>query len=154
MKLIRVLPLLAVLSLPLAARADVAEPAPVPLAFSEFFKRPVGPRGLEPTPRLISLAGTPIVIEGFLARTSEGQSSLILSPVPVLLGDEDESLADDLPPSSVHLHLLQPALRAAIAQCDGRLAVQGVLGIGPRREDDDRISFVRIDVRSARCLGG
>jgi len=153
MKVTRVLPLLAILSLPLGALADVADAAPAALTFSEFFKRPVGPRGLEPTPRLMSLVGASITIDGFLARTSEDQSSLILSPVPVVLGDEDESLADDLPPSSVHLHLAQPAMRTALQQCNGPLAVQGVLDIGRQHEADDRISFVRIHVHSARCLG-
>jgi len=154
MKVTRALPLLALLAFPLAACADLAEPSATPLRFAEFFKRPVGPRGLEPTPTLMSLAGSTITIQGFVARTGDGpQSPAILAPVPVLLGDEDESLADDLPPSSVHLHLDQPAMRTALQQCGGLLAVQGVLDIGPQHEADDRISFVRIHVRSARCLG-
>ena len=47
---------LAAALLALAGPARAAE-APQPLAFADFFVQPLGPRGLQPTPRLLAAVG-------------------------------------------------------------------------------------------------
>ncbi|MGH9884568.1 MAG: hypothetical protein ACREBE_03515, partial [bacterium] len=78
---------------PLVARAEVSE-----LRFGEIFEMPVGPRGLEPSAKLLELDGKHVRMRGYMVRAETPTPGVfILSPFPVALGDEDESLADDLP---------------------------------------------------------
>lgn len=125
---------------------------PVPLTFSQFFKRPVGPYGLEPTATLLRLSGHAVALKGFAVQRSEPDAGpWILSPVPVYLGDEDESLSDDLPASVAHLDGLSKDLQDQFRTCPGPVAITGTLELGPRREVDERMSYVRVRVSSLHC---
>jgi hypothetical protein len=135
--------------------AIFAATPPVVLDFGDFYRRPVGPRGLEPTPKLMALSGSAVEIAGFVVRpadSAEPGATPILAPLPVTLGDEDEALADDLPAAVVYLHGADAGTRAALRECRGRVSVAGELQTGARREDDGRHSFVRLRVLAARCL--
>ena len=127
------------------------------LRFAELFKRPVGPRGLEPGERVVALAGTRVRLVGYAVRSAEPLPHLaILAPLPVTLGDEDESYADDLPAGVVYLHEPEadatPGLVQAVERCAGPASVVGRLELGARHEADGRVSFVRLNAESARCL--
>jgi hypothetical protein len=123
----------------------------VVLAFADFYKRPTGPRGLEPGAKLLALAGSRVELVGYLVRRANADGPLIVAPLPVVLGDEDESLADDLPPSVAYLHPVDGRLEAAIAGCIGIVHVAGRLEIGRAAEADGRSSFVRLLADTARC---
>ena len=123
------------------------------LSFADFYKRPVGPRGLEPGTRLLALAGSRVQLAGFVVRTAEPRAALaVLAPVPVSLGDEDEGLADDLPAASAYLHWTDARAAAAIATCGHAVKVIGRLELGARAESDGRSSFVRVQVDDVQCL--
>ncbi|HKX43242.1 MAG TPA: hypothetical protein VJO99_18940 [Burkholderiaceae bacterium] len=132
---------------------DVDLPA---LKFGELFKRPIGPRGLEPGPRVLALAGLRVRIVGYAVRNAEPLPQLaILAPLPVTLGDEDESYADDLPAGVVYLHDPEGGERGlarTVERCAGPASVVGRLEVGARPEADGRVSFVRLNAESARCL--
>jgi hypothetical protein len=135
-----------------AVQAATPEAAPTPLVFSDFYKRPIGPRGLEATDRLVALAGSRVQLRGFLVRYEDAQAGpLILAPLPVKLTDEDESLADDLPASIAYVQGADARLADLLRRCTGPVEVTGVLEIGPRREPDERTSFVRLAAQSAQC---
>jgi hypothetical protein len=128
-----------------------AHPDAAPLRFADFFKRPIGPRGLEPTDTLMALSGSRVRLTGFVAQ-GHGEVPLILAPLPATLPDEHEALADDLPPSIAHVHGDQGAVRDASKRCNnGPIEVTGMLSTGPVNEADGRISFVRIHAEAARC---
>lgn len=126
-----------------------AGPAPegmTDLKFREFFQLPVGPRGLEPTEKLTSLAGKRVRIVGFMAHHETPMAdTFILSPVPVTLGDEDESLADDLPVSVIFVHSAQSKGRP-IPFFPGLLRLTGTLSVGPHEEADGHVSTVRLQL--------
>lgn len=139
---------------PQGGRPDAAEGVAV-LRFGDLFVRPVGPRGLEPTPRLLALDGRLVSMVGYVAGSRlPTPGRFVLTPMPVEIGDEDEQFADDLPPSVVFVHLggtmaVAPAPNApALVQLVGRLAV------GPQEEPDGRVSSVRLllDESSSRAL--
>jgi hypothetical protein len=122
-------------------------------ARADFYKRPIGPRGLEATQRLLSLAGSQVRITGFLVQgQAPGVPAWIVAPVPVHLSDEDEALADDLPASVAYLHEVGAPAAAAMAACRGAVSVSGQLQTGPQRESDDRISYVRVTTASVHCV--
>ena len=136
-----------------AAAQDGATLAAAPLAFADFYKRPVGPRGLEPGARLTALAGTRVELAGYLVQRPDPSSPLIVAPVPVVLGDEDESFADDLPASVAYLHPVDAQTAAALQACRGPVRVRGRLDLGRSAEPDGRQSFVRLQADAAWCLG-
>lgn len=119
------------------------------LRFADFFKRPIGPRGLEASALLTAMNGRPVRMVGYMAH-QDGDTAVpgifVLSPLPVTLGDEDESFADDLPASVLYVHIPSgaPANAGKVAYIPGLLSVRGMLEIGAQPEADGRISFVRL----------
>jgi hypothetical protein len=104
------------------------------LKFQDVFKLPVGPKGLEPTPRLLELDGKRVRIVGYMVQQeSPAIDSFLLSPLPVLLGDEDESLADDLPPSAIRV-VLPTAHGVVVPGLPGLLQLTGTLHVGMRTD--------------------
>lgn len=99
------------------------------LRFRDVFKHPVGAYGLEATERLLSLDGQRVRVVGYMVRQAEGGAgAFALSPLPLTLGDADEGLADDLPPSALLVQMpAQAALRpdhlSGLIQLTGRLRV-------------------------------
>lgn len=127
-----------------------AEPAVADLKFREFYAMPIGPRGLAPSARLLSLAGQRVRIAGYMARQDEPTAGLmIVAPLPVVLGDEDERFADDLPPATLYVHLARAEQALAVPHLPGLLSFTGVLRLGSQREDDGRLSFVRLELDAA-----
>lgn len=126
------------------------------LKFGEFFIMPVGPKGLEPTGKLLSLDGRRVRLVGYVVREETPvPGRLLLSPLPVSVGDEDESLADDLPPTAVFVHL-QDAKGRAAPYISGLLKLTGTLEVGAREESDGRVSAVRLvlDRKTSRQILG
>lgn len=122
-----------------AIPADAAE-----LKFRDFFQLPVGPKGLMPTEKLLSLNGKRVRIAGYMAEPAEPVAGqFILSPVPVSMGDEDESMVDDLPASVVFVHLA-PSQTKPIPFRPGILRLYGTLEVGNAEEADGRVSTVRL----------
>lgn len=142
----------------LAVGGPAAAPAEgvADLKFSDFFRRPVGPRGLEPSAAMTALQGRRVRIVGYMAAASLPMPGrIILAPMPVELGDEDEHLADDLPPQAVFVHLQGPAATQVVPNYPGLLALTGRLDLGAREEPDGHVSSVRLLLdadASAACL--
>ena len=136
--------------------ADPPARAPaVDLKFRDFFTLPIGPTGLTPSPRLLSLAGQRVRIVGYMARQEQPTAGIvILAPLPVVLGDEDESYADDLPAATLYVHLPEAERARSVAYAPGLVSFTGVLQLGATSEADGRVSFVRLqlDPESSRAL--
>ena len=127
-----------------ATSAPLSQGAITDLKFREFFKMPIGPRGLEPSAKLIALAGQRVRLLGYMARQAVPDAgTFILAPMPVALGDEDESLSDDLPASSVFVHF-SPSFD--VAYVPGLLRLTGTLRLGSFEENDGHVSTVRLEL--------
>jgi hypothetical protein len=122
------------------------------LKFHELFKLPVGPRGLVPSDKLIGLNGKQVRMVGYMAKEENPTPGMfILSPLPVNMGDEDESFADDLPASAVFVHM-GTARNDVVPYLPGLIKLTGVLQFGAQQEADGRISTVRILLDPALAL--
>jgi hypothetical protein len=124
-----------------------ALPGVADLKFRDFFKLPVGPRGLEPTPLLRSLDGQQVRIVGYMVRQGRSNPAtglLVLVPLPVTLDDEDESLADDLPVTAVYVHLADAQRQQRLPHMAGLMALTGRLQLGAQAEPDGRRSMLRL----------
>lgn len=126
------------------------------LKFGEFFQMPVGPRGLEPTEKLMALHGHRVRLVGYMVREEEPTAGrFLLSPLPVSLGDEDESLSDDLPPTTIYIHL-QGVKARSVPYIGGLVKLTGILEVGAQEEGDGRVSSVRLllDAKTSKQILG
>lgn len=114
------------------------------LKFNEFFVSPIGSRGLEFTDKLRGLDGKRVRMLGYMVQEEKPTPGVfILSPYPVQIHDHDNALADDLPPSVVHVSV--PTGRDQPVPHSLRLLLlTGTLSIGNRPEASGRISMVRL----------
>jgi len=126
------------------APAGVAE-----LKFEELFKLPVGDRGLEPSEKLLALNGKRVRLVGYVVQQpAVPLGSFLLAPLPTAISDEDEPLADDLPPSTVAV-VLPESLRQPIPALRGLVQVTGLLHIGTAVDTpSDRVCAVQITLDS------
>jgi hypothetical protein len=105
---------------------------------------------------LIALAGKKVRIVGFMVRQDRpAKGMFVLTAMPLELGDEDESLSDDLPPSAIFVHVTKPA-GANIPYVPALIKLTGTLQLGPQNEIDGHVSFVRLalDEAPARAILG
>ena len=125
------------------------------LKFHDMFALPVGPRGLEPSARLRDLDGHRVRVIGYMVRSEVASSrSFLLSPLPVLAGDEDESFADDIPASAVLVRVAD-GKTAALPHLAGLIRLTGVLHVGTTSDDDsgrNAAACLELDTTSARAL--
>ncbi len=137
------------------AEAAAAAAAAADLKFAEFFTMPVGPRGLQPSAKLLALQGRQVRMLGYMARQDAADALpgvILLTPLPVTLGDEDERYADDLPVTTVYVHLDAVPKSPALAYVPGLLALTGRLELGAQAEADGRRSSVRLRLDSASSV--
>ncbi len=121
------------------AAAGVAD-----LRFADFFKMPVGPRGLEYADALLRLDGKKVRIAGYMARQEDPRPGLLLlCPAPFQLHEHEYGLAEDLPPTT--LHVVDPTRPHEIVPfTPGPLVLTGRLHLGGREEADGRVSIARL----------
>ncbi|MBL9135030.1 MAG: hypothetical protein JNK85_04140 [Verrucomicrobiales bacterium] len=114
--------------------------------WSDFFKMPVGPRGLEFTEKLRDLDGKRVRLLGYMVR--QGQPSpwkILLTPLPCSTHEREYGLAEDLPPQTVHV-FVDRSSPPVVPFTPGPLLLTGVLSIGNRDEADGRVSSVRLQL--------
>ena len=113
------------------------------ISFQEFFRLPVGAYGLEPSARLLELQGRTVHVTGYIADEQEPVPGLLLlAPVPVTLSEREDGPADDLPGSTLFVHL--PAGSESVRNQAGPVEFTGRLELGALEEADGRISYVRL----------
>jgi len=128
------------------AFSAAAEPV-LTLKFSDFHRRPVGPRGLELSPQLWAANGRLVRIVGYMVANEQPQPGrLLLTPRPLSMSEHADGDADDLPPSTV-LVLLPPAQATElVAHQDGLIEFTGTLSVGRFEGGDGRVSWVQLQL--------
>jgi hypothetical protein len=117
------------------------------LKFSEMFRMPVGPQGLEASDKLQSLDGKRVRLVGYMVTQDRAYNDfLILTPTPVMLGDEDESLSDDLPVTSMFVHLAPGTAAKTLPNVRGLMQLTGTLRLGSHEEPDGHVSSMRLEL--------
>lgn len=140
-------------ALSLASLAAAA--APVELSFSDFFAQPIGPRGLQPSERLLAASGREVRLVGFMVKREQPQAGrFLLTPRPVSMAEHADGDADDLPPSTVTV-VLPPAQRErVVAHRGGPVTLTGRLDYGAAEDETGRISWIRLHVAPEALAAG
>ena len=114
------------------------------LRFDEIFRNPIGPKGLEFSPRLLELAGQRVRILGYQVKQSRPTPwTLMLAPMPLVSNEVEFGLAEDLPPTVVRV-LLPRGHQPLTPHSNGLFLLTGRLEVGDREEPDGRHSLVRL----------
>jgi hypothetical protein len=129
-----------------ASSAPAAVPAaPLQLRFSDFFQRPIGPRGLELSPTLLAAQGQEVQIQGFMVAQEQPRAGRFwLSPVPLRLSEHADGEADDLPPGVLTVVLDAQHAQRVVSHQPGLLQLRGRLQVGREQGPDGRVSWVRL----------
>ena len=136
-------------ALPCCAQSGDAAPAQSraaqDLAFSEFYVMPVGPLGLQPTTKLLGLRGTRVRLVGYMVQAEEPTPGVfMLAPQPVQLAEVADGPADDLPATTVFVHLPADESQRVIAYRAGPWALTGTFELGAQAESNQRVSYTRL----------
>ena len=125
---------------PVAATAEVAD-----LKFSQFFKSPIGPAGLELSDVLRAADGRPVRLVGYMVAQEQARPGRFwLTPRPVRMSEHADGEADDLPAATVTV-LLDPAQRERrVAHRDGLVLLTGTLSVGRVEDETGRVSWIRL----------
>ena len=122
----------------------LAQPA-TDLSFKEFYAFPIGPRGLEPTQKLLSLNNKRIHITGFMVKEEEPIAGLfLLTSLPVSLAEKEDGPADDLPATTLFVHMPARDASSINPYRSGLWDLTGTLQIGNQQESDGRVSYTRL----------
>jgi len=115
------------------------------LQFNEFYKNPVGPYGLEPTSKLLSLNGKRVHIQGHMTQEEQPTPGIfILAALPVNIPEKEDGPSDDLPGATVFVHMPADDANKTLAYRTGLWDLQGILQLGPKEEANGRVSYVRL----------
>jgi len=138
------------------AQSPPAASAPLPAAlrFQEFFRTPVGPRGAEISDALRRADGRMVRLTGYMVRSERPVlGGFMLTPRPVQMSEHSDGDADDLPVSTVMVHLDTSQQDFAVPHVRGLIEVSGVLSLGRQEERNGRISWVRLQLAPEATRG-
>lgn len=139
------LPLSGCTDLPAALSVASATKPSINLDWKEFYQFPVGPKGLEPSAKLLSLANQRVRLRGYWVQEEEPEAGMfMLAPLPVDLAEKEDGPADDLPPSTVFVHLPANERQTVLSHRPGLWELEGKLVLGNQDEAGGRVSYVRL----------
>jgi hypothetical protein len=127
-----------------AATASVA----VGLDFKDFFRMPVGPAGLEFTPKILRLDGQQVRITGHMVQQESVMSAgqFLLTPRPVRMSEHADGEADDLPPATLLVRLPETQSTGFVNHIPGPMEWQGVLTVGRHESSNGRVTWVQLQL--------
>ena len=115
------------------------------LSFREFYKLPVGPYGLEPTSKLLSLKGKHVRIQGYMVKEEEPTSGIfMLTSHPVNIPEKEDGPSDDLPGAALFVHMPPEDSQKILSYRPGMWDLVGTLQLGAKEEANGRVSYVRL----------
>ena len=124
------------------------------LSFGEFFKQPMGSRGLEMTPKLLAANGQSVSITGSMVQQElPALGHFMLTPRPVRMSESADGDADDLPAAWVMVYLDPEQKDFAIPSQRGLMELSGKLSVGRLEESDGRVSWVRLQLETEATRG-
>jgi hypothetical protein len=124
---------------------NASQQAATELSFREFYQLPVGPYGLEPTPKLLSLKNKRVRIQGFMVKEEEPTPGLfMLTSLPVNIPEKEDGPSDELPGATLFVHMSAGDSQKILAYRPGMWDLAGTLQLGAKEETNGRVSYVRL----------
>jgi hypothetical protein len=117
------------------------------LHFADFFRMPVGSKGLEISDTLQKTNGQLVRMVGYLVQQeSPVPGRFMFTARPVQMSEHADGEADDLPPATVMVYLDAKHKDWVVPHVRGLVSLQGVLNVGRAQEPDGRVSWVQLQL--------
>lgn len=127
--------------LPLTAPVCAAVPAPVPLAFTEFFVPPPAP--LQLSAKMQTLGGKRVKLQGYMVKMENPMAGAFYLTQHPTFCDEEGAGTADLPPACVRV-IVRGAKDRTLGFVGRPLIVTGILQVGAQTEADGQVSHFRL----------
>ena len=115
------------------------------VTFQEFFKSPIGPKGMEFTPKALALQGQRVSLSGFMVKTDLlRQGRFFLAPKALEVNEADDGPANDLPVHTVLVKLDPSQASLILAHQEGVMRIEGKLDIGREENNLGEVSWIRL----------
>ncbi len=115
------------------------------IAFADFYRQPIGARGLETSDTLRRAEGRRVTLTGYIVAQEEPSAGrFLLTPRPVRMSEHADGDADDLPPSTVTVVLDASQRQRIVAHVPGLVTLTGRLELGRAEAADGRVSWLRL----------
>jgi hypothetical protein len=137
-----------------ATAAKVAR-QPTELRFSDFFRQPIGPAGLDFSEVLRAVDGQVVRLVGYMVQQDNPVAGrFMLAQRPVQMSEHADGEADDLPPATALIQLDPSQQDWLVPHVRGLVSVSGTLKVGRLEALDGRVSWVQLqmDSGSARSM--
>jgi len=134
------------------ANAQTAPTSPVRpdvewLRFRDFFRTPMGPKGIEMTDTLLQANGKTVRLTGYMVQQEiPTPGRFLLTPRPVQMSEHADGEADDLPAATTAVYLDAAQQDWTIPHVRGLIEVSGQLQVGRHEAPDGRIAWVRLQL--------
>ena len=136
------------------ALTNVATRNATELRFRDFFRTPVGARGLEISDTLRQADGRNVRLVGYMVQQeTPAAGRFMLTPRPVQMSEQADGDADDLPPATAVVYLDPSQRDWAVPHVRGLVSVSGVLHLGRFEQGDGRVSWVRLQLDAEATRG-
>jgi hypothetical protein len=117
------------------------------LRFADFFRTPIGLKGLEITNKLQQAHGQQVRLVGYLVQQEKPvPGRFMFTARPVQMSEHADGEADDLPPATVMVYLDAQHKDWLVPHVRGLVALQGVLSVGRSQASDGRVSWVQLQL--------
>ncbi len=117
------------------------------IKFRDFFKSPIGARGLELSEPLRVAAGQRVRLMGYMvAQEDTPTGRFFFTPMPIRMSEHADGDADDLPPSTVVVVMPEIDRMQPILHRPGLMQLTGVLQVSRQELDHGRVSWVRLQL--------
>ncbi len=117
------------------------------LRFRDIFQFPAGPRGLEPSAKVLALNGQRVRITGYMVAQQEPpMGRFFLTPRPLHMSEDADGDADDLPPNTVVVLMPAAEQQLALPHTPGLLQLTGTLLYGRHQLGDGRVVWLRLQL--------
>ena len=117
------------------------------LRFGDFFRTPMGPKGIEMTDTLLQANGKTVRLTGFMVQQEiPTPGRFMLTPRPVQMSEHADGEADDLPAATTVVYLDAAQQDWTIPHVRGLIEVSGQLQVGRHEAPDGRIAWVRLQL--------
>jgi hypothetical protein len=117
------------------------------LRFADFFRSPIGTKGLEITDKLQQAHGQQVRLVGYLVQQETPvPGRFMFTARPVQMSEHADGEADDLPPATVMVYLDPQYQDWLVPHVRGPVALQGVLSVGRSQASDGRVSWVQLQL--------
>jgi hypothetical protein len=117
------------------------------LRFRDFYRTPLGSKGLELSEVLERADGKAVRLTGYMVQQEKPTPGrFMLTPRPVQMSEHADGDANDLPAAWVMVYLDASQQDFAVPHVRGLVEVSGVLSVGRLEESDGRVSWVRMQL--------